>query len=250
MCIRDRIKEEDKEKTAFSTPQGHFECKCMPFGLKGAPATFQRLMNEVLRGLIGSICFVYIDDIVCYGRNLEDSLANLESVFKRLREHKLLLNAEKCSLLCTSVTYLGHVISKDGVLPDPSKVDAVKKFPTPSNVKELKSFLGLAGYYRRFIKDFAKIAKPLNSLFKDGVEFQWKSEQNQAFSTLKEILISERLLQYPDFSKEFVLTTDASKEALGAIPVSYTHLVSSLECRTLSLFSTKYIYYQVDFNSR
>lgn len=211
------IKEEDKEKTAFSTPQGHFEYERMPFGLKGAPATFQRLMNEVLRGLIGSICFVYIDDIVCYGRNLADSIANLETVFKRLKEHKLLLNAEKCSLLHTSVTYLGHIISRDGVSPDPSKIEAVVNFPTPKCVKDLKGFLGLAGYYRRFIKNFAKIAKPLNSLFKEGAEFKWEVEQDKAFTTLKHILTSDTLLQYPDFSKEFVLTTDASKEALGAV---------------------------------
>lgn len=189
----------------------------MPFGLKGAPATFQRLMNEVLRGLIGSICFVYIDDIVCYGKNLTDSINNPETVFKRLMEQKLLLNAEKCSLLRTSVVYLGHIIRRDGVTPDPSKIEAVMKFPTPKNVKDLKSFLGLAGYYRRFIKNFAKIAKPLNSLFKEGIEFKWEQEQEEAFTTLKHILTSDSLLQYPDFSKEFVLTTDASKEALGAV---------------------------------
>lgn len=211
------IKEEDKEKTAFSTPEGHFEYVRMPFGLKGAPATFQRLMNEVLRGLIGSICFVYIDDIVCYGKTLKESIENLESVFKRLRDHKLLLNAGKCSLLHASVTYLGHIISREGVSPDPSKVEAVMNFPTPKNIKELKGFLGLAGYYRRFIRDFAKIAKPLNSLFKEGVEYKWETEQEKAFTTLKNILTSDSLLQYPDFNREFVLTTDASKEALGAV---------------------------------
>lgn len=211
------IKESDKEKTAFSTPQGHFEYERMPFGLKGAPATFQRLMNEVLRGLIGSICFVYIDDIVCYGRDLTESIDNLEKVFVRLREHKLLLNVEKCSLLHTSVTYLGHIVSRDGVSPDPSKIAAVKNYPEPKNVKELKSFLGLAGYYRRFIKDFAKIAKPLNALFKEGVEYCWSAAQEEAFSTLKNMLTSQPILQYPDFSKEFLLTTDASTEALGAV---------------------------------
>lgn len=211
------IKEEDKEKTAFSTPQGHFEYERMPFGLKGAPATFQRLMNEVLRELIGTICFVYIDDIVCYGRTLAESIENLEKVFKRMRTHKLLLNSGKCSLLHSSVTYLGHIISREGVSPDPMKVEAVVNFPTPKDVKELKSFLGLAGYYRKFIKNFARIAKPLKSLFKEGAEFRWESEQNEAFLTLKNILTSDKLLQYPDFSKEFILTTDASKEALGAV---------------------------------
>ena len=189
------IKETDKEKTAFSTPQGHFEYERMPFGLKGAPATFQRLMNEVLRELIGSIAFVYIDDIVCYGKNLEESIQNLETVFQRLREHKLLVNPEKCSLLCDSVTYLGHVISREGVSPNSSKIEAVTKFPIPKNVKDLKSFLGLAGYYRKFIKKFAKIARPLNYLFKDNIEFKWGQEQNEAFETLKIILPSKPLLE-------------------------------------------------------
>lgn len=113
--------------------------------------------------------------------------------------------------------YIGHVIRRDGVTPDPSKIEAVMKFPTPKNVKDLKSFLGLAGYYRRFIKNFAKIAKPLNSLFKEGTEFKWEQKQEEAFTTLKHILTSDSLLQYPDFSKEFVLTTDTSKEALGTV---------------------------------
>lgn len=141
----------------------------------------------------------------------------METVFKRLREHILLLNAEKSSLLCTSVAYLGHTLRKDGVSPDSSKIEAVMKFPIPKNVKELKSFLGLAGYYRKCIKNVVKIAKQLNSLFKDGTELKWEQEQDEAFTNLKHILTSDSLLQYPDFSKEFILTTDASKGALGAV---------------------------------
>ena len=170
----------------------------MSFGLKGVPATFQRLINEVLREIIGSIAFVYIDNIVCYGKNL-DRIQNLETVFQRLREHKLLVNPEKYSLLRDSVTYLGHVISREGVSPDPSKIEAVTKFPIPKNVKDLKSFLGLAGCYRKFIKNFATIVRPLNYLIKDNIEFKWGQEQNKAFKTLKTILTSKPRLQYPNF---------------------------------------------------
>lgn len=211
------IQEADKEKTAFSVPSGHYEYNRMAFGLKGAPACFTRLMNEVLRGLIGTSCYVYMDDIICYGRDLSHQIENLRLVFQRLREHTLLLQPEKCSFLKSSTTYLGHIISREGVTPDPSKIEAVENFPTPKTTKDLKSFLGLSGYYRRFIKDFAKIAKPLNSLLKEGTEYIWTEEQEEAFKHIKQILVSEPVLQYPDFTKEFLLITDASQEALGAV---------------------------------
>lgn len=211
------IKESDKEKTAFSVPQGHYEYNRMPFGLKGAPACFTRLMNEVLRGLIGKSCFVYMDDIITYGQNLEDQINNLKLVFQRLRDHKLLLQPDKCTFLKQSTTFLGHIITNEGVKPDENKIKAVRDFPTPTCTKELKSFLGLAGYYRRFISDFAKIAKPLNNLFKDGVEYKWEEPQDLAFQKIKETLISEPILQYPQFDKEFMIITDASQEALGAV---------------------------------
>lgn len=211
------IKESDKEKTAFSTPSGHWEYNRMCFGLKGAPACFVRLMNAVLRGLIGKACYVFMDDIICYGKNLDHQIENLKLVFQRLREHRLLLQPEKCTFLRESTTYLGHVITRNGVLPDPVKVKAVKEFPVPTTVKELKGFLGLCGYYRRFIKDFAKIAKPLNALFKEGTAYLWEETQQQAFDEIKECLITEPVLQYPDFNKEFLLITDASQDALGAV---------------------------------
>lgn len=211
------IKETDKEKTAFSVPSGHYEYNRMPFGLKGAPACFTRLMNEVLRGLIGTSCYVYMDDIICYGKDLQHQIANLRLVFDRLREHKLLLQSEKCTFLKSSTTYLGHIISREGVMPDPGKVEAVENFPIPKTSRDMKSFLGLCGYYRRFIKDFAKIAKPLNRLLKEGTEFIWTNEQETAFQQIKQCLISEPVLQYPDFTKEFTLITDASQEALGAV---------------------------------
>lgn len=141
----------------------------------------------------------------------------LRLVFNRLREHKLLLQSEKCTFLKSSTTYIGHIISREGVMLDPGKVETVENFPIPKTSKDMKSFLGLCGYYRRFIKDFAKIAKPLNRLLKEVSEFIWTNEQETAFQQIKRCLISEPVLQYPDFTKEFTLVTDASQEALGAV---------------------------------
>lgn len=211
------LKEEDKPKTAFSTDSHHFEFSRMPFGLKNAPSTFSLLMSTVLSGLIGKICFVYLDDIVIFSSTVSEHIERLKQVFDRLKQHNLLLQPDKCNFLQEEIQYLGHVINREGVKPDPAKVECVQKFPQPKNAKDIKSFLGLAGYYRRFIPQFAKIAKPLNSLLKKDEIFEWKTPQNEAFTKIKEIITSEPILQFPDFSKEFILTTDASMIALGAV---------------------------------
>lgn len=148
---------DDQAKTAFSVPLGHYEYTRMPFGLKNAPATFQRLMNNVLTGIQGIKCFVYLDDIVIYGSSLEDHNLKLKEVFDRLSLHNLKLQPDKFEFLKTEVMYLGHLITQDGVKPDPEKIVAVKNFPIPESPKEIKSFLGLAGYYRRFIENFSQL---------------------------------------------------------------------------------------------
>ena len=209
--------EEDKPKTAFSTPYGHYEFNRMPFGLKNAPATFQRLMNSVLTGLQGLKCLVYLDDIVVYGASLEDHNRRLKEVLKRLRENNLKLQPDKCEFLRKEVIYLGHIISENGIQPDPSKLKAIKEFPTPKKVKDIQSFIGLAGYYRKFIEDFSKIAKPLTKLTKKTEKFEWTSEQQNAFDILKEKLTTAPVLKYPDFTQEFIVTTDAPDYAIGAV---------------------------------
>jgi len=211
------MQEEHKRKTAFSTPYGHFEFNRMPFGLKNAPATFQRLMNSVLTGIQGLRCLVYLDDIVIYGPNLREHNKRLIEVFGRLRKHNLKLQPDKCEFLRKEVIYLGHIITKDGIRPDPSKLYAVKEFPMPKTVKDVQSFLGLAGYYRKFIEDFSKIAKPLTKLTKKGEKFNWTAEQQNSFQLLKEKLTTAPVLNYPDFQQEFVVTTDASDYAIGAV---------------------------------
>ena len=209
--------EHDKPKTAFSTPYGHYEYNRMPFGLKNAPATFQRLMNSVLTGMQGLRCLVYLDDIVIYGSSLKEHNKRLEEVLLRLREANLKLQPDKCEFLRKEVNYLGHIISEDGIAPDPGKLQAIKDFPEPRKVKDIQSFIGLAGYYRKFISDFSKIAKPMTKLTKKTEKFVWTTEQQIAFDTLKEKLMTAPVLQYPDFTQEFNVTTDASDYAIGAV---------------------------------
>lgn len=209
--------ESDAPKTAFSTPFGHYEFKRMPFGLKNAPATFQRLMDRVLSGLQGTSLFVYLDDIVIYASSLTEHEAKFNKLAERLRVANLRLQPDKCEFLRKEVAYLGHIISQEGVKPDPKKIEAVLNFPRPKNAKNIKQFLGLAGYYRRFLNDFSRIAKPLTVLLKKDEPFIWLEEQEKAFVTLRDNLCTEPLLQHPDFTEPFVLTTDASGYAVGGI---------------------------------
>ncbi|KAL6419702.1 hypothetical protein ACFW04_011267 [Cataglyphis niger] len=198
--------EKDKNKTAFSTPYGHYEFNRMPFELKNAPATFQRLMNSMLIGMQGLKCLIYLDDIVIY-----------IEVLQRLRENNLKLQSDKCEFLRKEVIYLGHIISENGISPDPSKLIAIKEFPTPKKVKDVQSFIGLAGYYRKFMEDFSKIAKPLTKLTKKIEKFEWTTEQQNAFEILKEKLMTAPVLRFPDFNQEFIVITDASDYAIGVV---------------------------------
>jgi hypothetical protein len=211
------VRVEDRPKTAFSTDYGNFEYKSMPFGLKGAPATFERLMFLVLSGMQGLKSLFYLDDLLIFGETEKVHNDRLRDVFARLRMHNLKLQQDKCKFLRKEVTYLGHKLTTQGLFPDSDKVKVVKEFPVPSNTRQLKGFLGLAGYYRRFIPNFSEIAKPLTQLLKRNTPFVWNQRTDEAFNTLKKLLTEEPLLQYPDFTKPFVLTTDASNEALGAI---------------------------------
>ncbi|CAK9796607.1 Retrovirus-related Pol polyprotein from transposon 297 [Anthophora quadrimaculata] len=211
------LSEQDAAKTAFSTPYGHYQFKRMPFGLRNAPSTFQRLMDSVLSGLQGNEMFVYLDDIVIYASSLTEHNIKFNKLADRLRKANLSLQPDKCEFLRKEVAYLGHVIGRDGVKPDPRNVKAVRDFPVPKNAKNIKQFLGLAGYYRRFIPKFSHIAKPLTALLKQDAKFHWNKEQEKAFTTLRDMLCTEPILQYPDFSKQFIVTTDASGYAIGAV---------------------------------
>lgn len=207
----------DREKTAFSTPEGLYEFKVMPFGLCNAPSTFQRLMDSVLMGLHWSSCLVYIDDVIVPGRKFKDHLQNLKLVFDRFREAGLKLHLKKCKFGKKEVTFLGHVISAGGIAVDPTKTDKIATWPEPQCQRDVQQFLGLANYYRRFIKDFATIAKPLHHLTEKTALFRWTVECQDAFHSLKQKLISPPVLAFPDHSKPFILDSDASDGGIGGV---------------------------------
>ena len=205
---------ESQEKTAFITHSGLYEFTVMPFGLCNAPATFQRLMETVLAR---TSCMVYIDDILVVGKTFEDHLLNLRKVFDRLREAGLRLKPTKCHLAKHQVKYLGYIVSAQGIAADPKKVEAIKSFPVPANLKNLRSFLGLASYYRRFIPRFAVEANPLHALTSKDSPFIWDSACQEAFECLKQLMTEAPLLAFPDFHQSFLLETDASGLRLGAV---------------------------------
>jgi hypothetical protein len=211
------VKEEDRPKTAFITKFGLFEFNVMPFGLCNAPATFQRLMNQVMSRYIGKFIVVYLDDITIYSKTFDDHIKHLKTIFETLRQAKLKLNKDKCHFFLPSIKFLGHVITRNGILPDEDKLIKVKNFPIPNNLRTLRGFLGLASYYRKFIQKFSDIAKPLNQLLQKGEKFNWTQLQQKAFEKLKHYLITAPILQHPDFDKPFYLHTDASGIGLGAV---------------------------------
>ena len=205
------------EKTAFVSHAGSYEFLVMPFGLKNVPATFQRLMANVLAGLPQRVCMDYIDDILVVGQTFEEHLENLRTVLQRLREAGLKLKPSKCDLLKTEVQYLGYVVSADGIKIDPRKTQAVRDFPVPTNVRSLREFLGLTSYYRRFVDGYSRMAKPLYQLTKKDVPYSWSPAHQQAFERLKERLTAAPVLVYPNFTVPFLLETDASRDGLGAV---------------------------------
>ncbi|GFU85611.1 retrovirus-related Pol polyprotein from transposon 297 [Trichonephila clavipes] len=189
----------------------------MPFGLCNAPATFERLMETVLKGLTFEACLIYLDDVIIGGRTLEEHLQNIRKVLSKLRDANLKLNPSKCKFFQKEVNYLGHIISTEGVRTDPEKVSAVKNWKRPENLRELRSFLGLCTYYRKFVKGFSNIARPLHKLTESKQKFQWTKECEDSFLQLKEALTSSSILIYPQPDKPFILDTDASNESVGAV---------------------------------
>ena len=211
------VLEEDKSKTAFPTPYGLFEFNVMPFGLTNAPATFQRLMQCVLAGLSPEQCLTYIDDVIVFSASFEQHLTRLRAVLERIAKAGLRLKTAKCQFVQRQVKYLGHVVSEQGIEPDPQKTQAVKNFSIPTNATMVKQFLGLSNYYRRFIQNYAIVAEPLYKLTRKETGFQWSETCQDAFDTLKNKLISAPILVYPEFDKPFLLYTDASDNAIGGV---------------------------------
>ena len=211
-----KMADEDKEKTAFTCHKGLYEFNVMPFGLCNAPATFQRMMDKILKGL-EHICLVYLDDIVIFGKTFEETCQNYLKVIERLDKFNLKLKPSKCFLFRDKVDYLGHIVSEDGIATDPQKVLKVEKWPTPSKMAHVRSFLGLTCYYQRYIPNYADIAEPMQKLVGKKVKFIWGASQQTSFDLLKHSLINAPILAFPNDSGKFILDTDASNVAIGSV---------------------------------
>ena len=221
------LDDRSKERTAFQAVGGHYEFNVLPFGLVDAPSTFQRVVNEALGDVLGSKCLVYLDDIIVFSANFQEHVENLQLVLDRLLQANLKIRTKKCGFFKRSCSYLGHIISTEGIRPQPDKVEAIAKMEKPKTVREVLQFLGLASYYRRYIEGYANIAAPLNNLTggtkrssrqNANTNVEWTKEAEQAFEVLRQKLVgSDIVLSFPDFSKEFYLTTDASDSAIGGV---------------------------------
>jgi hypothetical protein len=212
-----KMARKDVEKTAFQFGRGKYEFVRMPFGLKNAPSTFQRLIDEFLLGLGETYVQAYMDDIIIFSKDREEHREHLRKVLRRLQEFGLKISREKFSFFKPEVRLMGHVISAYGVRPNEDKVAAIREIPVPTNAKEVRSFLGMVNYYRRFLGDLAEIVEPLNRLLKKGAKFKVTRQVQESVKWCKDKLSTAPILQFPDFDKGFVLTTDASTTAVGAV---------------------------------
>ncbi|GJU20183.1 reverse transcriptase domain-containing protein [Tanacetum coccineum] len=212
-----RVRNEDIPKTAFRTRYGHYEFQVMPFGLTNAPAVFMDLMNRVCKPYLDKFVIVFIDDILIYSRNEEEHANHLRIILELLRKEKLYAKFSKCDFWIRIVQFLGHLIDNQGLHVDPAKIEAVKNWTSPTTPTEIRQFLGLAGYYRRFIEGFSKIAKPLTKLTQKNKKYIWGEEQELAFQLLKQKLCEAPILALPEGNDDFVVYCDASLQGLGAV---------------------------------
>ncbi|UYV65636.1 hypothetical protein LAZ67_3004918 [Cordylochernes scorpioides] len=213
------VDEADREKTAFITPDGLYEFLVMPFGLCNAPATFERMMDKILKGLKWTMALCYLDDIVVYSKSFNEHLHRLEIILQCLDKAELRLNPKKCLFGTKRIRVFGHLVDSKGIYPDPEKIEAIAKFPTPKSITEVRSFIGLCSYYRRFIENFAEKAAPLHEVLKKDNKFMWNSDQQDAFDSLKKALMSEPVLAYFEEQLPTELHTDASGYGIGAVLV-------------------------------
>lgn len=234
-----RIQEADIHKTTFRTRYGHYEFTVVPFGLTNTPSVFMSLMNGVFRTFLDKFIVVFLDDILVFSNSVEEHEQHLAQVLDCLRKKKLYANPEKCEFFKTEICYLGHIISGEGISVDPSKIRAIIDWPVPKSVSEVRSFLGLASYYRKFVLNFSKIAHPITSLLRKAKKFVWTVECNSAFQKLKECLTSAPVLVVPDATKEFTVCTDASLDGLGAVLMQEGRVIA-YESRKLKSHEVNY----------
>ncbi|GJR32169.1 putative reverse transcriptase domain-containing protein [Tanacetum coccineum] len=221
-----RVREEDISKTAFRTRYGHYEFQVMPFGLTNAPAVFMDLMNRVCKPYLDKFVIVFIDDILIYSKNKQEHEEHLKIILELLKKEELYAKFSKCEFWIPKVQFLGHVIDNKGIHVDPAKIESVKDWASPKTPTEIRQFLGLAGYYRRFIEGFSKIAKPMTKLTQKKVKFEWGDKQEAAFQLLKHKLCSAPILALPEGSEDFIVYCDASKNGLGAVLMQREKVIS------------------------
>ncbi|GJR62638.1 reverse transcriptase [Tanacetum coccineum] len=221
-----RVREQDISKTAFRTRYGHYEFLVMPFGLTNAPAVFMDLMNRIFHEYLDKFVIVFIDDILVYSKSEEEHEQHLRIVLEILRQKKLYAKFSKCEFWLQQVAFLGHIVSADGIIMDPSKVEAITKWPRPTTVTEVRSFLGLAGYYRRFVEGFSRLALPLTQLMRKGEKFVWTDERQESFEELKRRLVSAPILTLPSGSGGFQIYSDASKKGLGCVLMQHGKVIA------------------------
>jgi ribonuclease HI len=241
------LKPGEEFKTAFQTQFGHFEFRVMPFGLTGAPGTFQEAMNSTLAPFLRKFVLVFFDDILIFSKSYEEHLQHLQCVFQQLQVHDWKIKLYKCDFAQRSIAYLGHVISGAGIATDPQKISAVTGWPSPTNLKELRGFLELAGYYHKFMRHFGIIAKPLTELLKKNALFNWTPAHEDSSQAVKTALSSSPVLSLPDFSKPFSIETDASATGIGAVlsqgghPLAFLRKALGPRSRGLSTYEKEYM---------
>lgn len=223
-----RLTECDEAKRAFRTHHGHYEFRVMPFGLTNARATFQGLMNTIFAHLIRKCVLVFVDDILIYSQTLEDHVSHLREVFQLLQQHELYVKASKCSFAKSHLEYLGHIIGVAGVSTDLGKVKAVQDWLVPKNLRQLRGFLGLVGYYRKFIQGYGLMTNPLTKFLKKDVKYVWSPLALEAFDSVKQALTQAPVLRLPDFTQQFVVQTDACDKGIGAVLLHQGHPISFL----------------------
>ena len=212
---------DSRDLTGFITPMGKYRYRTMPQGFRSAPAVFQSLMDTLLRGISFKYVMVYIDDICIFSPTFEKHMDHLREVLSRIRRANLKLHPKKCQFAVKKVGYLGHVLTPEGVSPNPDKVEAISSYPVPKKIKHVRAFLGMAGYYRKFVQNYSELARPLYDLTKKDASFIWTDDCQQSFQKLKDALVGDRVLAFPDFTKTFHLDTDASKTGIGACLSQY-----------------------------
>ncbi|GMI77197.1 hypothetical protein HRI_001389000 [Hibiscus trionum] len=212
-----KVREVDVPKTAFRTRYGHYEFLVMPFVLTNAPAAFMDMMNRIFHQYLDQFVVVFIDDILVYSRTEEDHDRHLRLVVKTLLDHRLYAKLSKCEFWIREVVFVGYVVSADGIRVDPKKIEAIVEWKQPKSVTEVRSFIGLAGYYRRFVEGFSKLAAPLTQLLQKSVQFEWTDSRQRAFEKLKEALTQAPILIQPESGKDYVVYSDASYVGLGCV---------------------------------